>query len=73
VGSRYPTTPPEPRSVASRRSMGRESVGGITSLARCTNEESYLVQKVIRARVSARNNVDTLRARVCSLSRPDMV
>jgi formate dehydrogenase major subunit len=41
---------------------GRESVGGITS-SRCTNEESYLVQKVIRAAFGT-NNVDTC-ARVC--------
>ncbi len=41
---------------------GRESVGGITS-SRCTNEESFLVQKVIRAAFGT-NNVDTC-ARVC--------
>ena len=41
---------------------GRLSVGGITS-SRCTNEESYLVQKLIRAAFS-NNNVDTC-ARVC--------
>jgi len=41
---------------------GRDSVGGITS-SRCTNEESYLVQKLIRA-AFGNNNVDTC-ARVC--------
>ncbi|MCK0206822.1 formate dehydrogenase subunit alpha [Starkeya koreensis] len=41
---------------------GRKSVGGITS-SRCTNEEAYLVQKIIRAGFGT-NNVDTC-ARVC--------
>jgi formate dehydrogenase major subunit len=41
---------------------GRDSVGGITS-SRCTNEETYLVQKLIRAAFGT-NNVDTC-ARVC--------
>jgi formate dehydrogenase major subunit len=41
---------------------GRESVGGITS-SRCTNEETFLVQKMIRAAFGT-NNVDTC-ARVC--------
>jgi len=41
---------------------GTHSVGGITS-SRCTNEESYLVQKLIRAALGT-NNVDTC-ARVC--------
>ncbi len=41
---------------------GRESIGGITS-SRCTNEEVYLVQKLIRAGFG-NNNVDTC-ARVC--------
>ncbi len=41
---------------------GRFSVGGITS-ARCTNEEAFLVQKLIRAALGT-NNVDTC-ARVC--------
>jgi formate dehydrogenase major subunit len=41
---------------------GRLSVGGITS-SRCTNEETYLVQKLVRA-VFGNNNVDTC-ARVC--------
>jgi formate dehydrogenase major subunit len=41
---------------------GRASVGGITS-SRCTNEETYLVQKLVRA-AFGNNNVDTC-ARVC--------
>ncbi|WP_110597740.1 formate dehydrogenase subunit alpha [Salinicola lusitanus] len=41
---------------------GRESIGGITS-SRCTNEETYLVQKLIRA-AFGNNNTDTC-ARVC--------
>lgn len=41
---------------------GRHSVGGITS-SRCTNEETYLVQKLVRAGFGT-NNVDTC-ARVC--------
>jgi formate dehydrogenase major subunit len=41
---------------------GRESIGGITS-SRCTNEETFLVQKLIRA-AFRNNNVDTC-ARVC--------
>ncbi len=41
---------------------GRESVGGITS-SRCTNEETYLVQKLIRT-AFGNNNTDTC-ARVC--------
>ncbi|GHC34145.1 formate dehydrogenase subunit alpha [Kushneria pakistanensis] len=41
---------------------GRDSVGGITS-SRCTNEETYLVQKLIRAALG-NNNTDTC-ARVC--------
>ena len=41
---------------------GRESVGGITS-SRCTNEETYLVQKLVRA-AFGNNNVDTC-ALVC--------
>jgi len=41
---------------------GRNSVGGITS-SRCTNEETYLVQKLIRA-AFGNNNTDTC-ARVC--------
>ena len=41
---------------------GRGAVGGITS-SRCTNEETYLVQKLIRAGLG-NNNTDTC-ARVC--------
>ncbi|AVT74809.1 formate dehydrogenase subunit alpha [Rhodopseudomonas palustris] len=41
---------------------GRDAVGGITS-SRCTNEETFLVQKLIRAGFG-NNNVDTC-ARVC--------
>jgi formate dehydrogenase major subunit len=41
---------------------GRGAVGGITS-SRCTNEETYLVQKLVRAGFG-NNNVDTC-ARVC--------
>ncbi|UCA45018.1 formate dehydrogenase subunit alpha [Pseudochrobactrum sp. XF203] len=41
---------------------GRNSIGGITS-SRCTNEETFLVQKLIRAGFG-NNNVDTC-ARVC--------
>ncbi len=41
---------------------GRGSVGGITS-SRCTNEETFLVQKLVRA-AFGNNNVDTC-ARVC--------
>ena len=41
---------------------GHNSIGGITS-SRCTNEETFLVQKLIRAAMGT-NNVDTC-ARVC--------
>lgn len=41
---------------------GRDSVGGIVS-SRCTNEEGYLVQKLVRT-AFGNNNVDTC-ARVC--------
>jgi formate dehydrogenase major subunit len=41
---------------------GRDSIGGISS-SRCTNEETYLVQKLIRAGFG-NNNTDTC-ARVC--------
>jgi formate dehydrogenase major subunit len=41
---------------------GCDSIGGITS-SRCTNEETYLVQKLVRAGFG-NNNVDTC-ARVC--------
>ena len=42
--------------------FGRHSIGGITS-SRCTNEEVYVVQKMIRAAFK-NNNTDTC-ARVC--------
>jgi formate dehydrogenase major subunit len=45
-----------------QRQYGRTAVGGITS-SRCTNEEAFLVQKLIRAALGT-NNVDTC-ARVC--------
>ena len=41
---------------------GRRAIGGITS-SRCTNEETFLVQKMIRS-VFGNNNTDTC-ARVC--------
>ena len=41
---------------------GRESIGGISS-SRCTNEEVYVLQKLVRA-VFHNNNIDTC-ARVC--------
>jgi formate dehydrogenase major subunit len=41
---------------------GKDAVGGITS-SRCTNEETYLIQKLVRAGFG-NNNVDTC-ARVC--------
>jgi formate dehydrogenase major subunit len=41
---------------------GKDSIGGITS-SRCTNEETYIMQKLIRAGFG-NNNVDTC-ARVC--------
>jgi formate dehydrogenase major subunit len=41
---------------------GPDALGGITS-SRCTNEETYLVQKLVRAALGT-NNVDTC-ARVC--------
>ena len=45
-----------------QQQSGPDSVGGITS-SRCTNEETYLVQKLVRA-AFGNNNVDTC-ARVC--------
>lgn len=45
-----------------QKTYGRKSVGGITS-SRCTNEEVYIVQKLVRAAFN-NNNVDTC-ARVC--------
>jgi formate dehydrogenase major subunit len=45
-----------------QKKHGKDSIGGITS-SRCTNEETYLVQKLVRA-AFGNNNVDTC-ARVC--------
>nr|WP_209768812.1 formate dehydrogenase subunit alpha [Azospirillum rugosum] len=50
------------RLMAVQAKYGRGSIGGITS-SRCTNEEVYVVQKMIRA-AFGNNNVDTC-ARVC--------
>ncbi|MBJ2152316.1 formate dehydrogenase subunit alpha [Paracoccus sp. IB05] len=50
------------RMKAIQEKYGRQSVGVITS-SRCTNEETYLVQKLTRA-VFQNNNTDTC-ARVC--------
>lgn len=50
------------RLTAIQDKYGRKSIGGITS-SRCTNEEVYVVQKLIRA-AFGNNNVDTC-ARVC--------
>jgi formate dehydrogenase major subunit len=50
------------RLKAIQSKYGKDSVGGITS-SRCTNEETYLVQKLVRA-AFGNNNVDTC-ARVC--------
>lgn len=47
---------------AIRAAHGSRALGGITS-SRCTNEETYLVQKLVRAGFGS-NNVDTC-ARVC--------
>ncbi|WP_284124289.1 formate dehydrogenase subunit alpha [Parerythrobacter aestuarii] len=48
--------------TAIKAGHGPRALGGITS-SRCTNEETYLVQKMVRA-VFGANNVDTC-ARVC--------
>ena len=50
------------RFTAIQQKYGRNSIGGITS-SRCTNEEVFVVQKMIRA-AFRNNNVDTC-ARVC--------
>ena len=50
------------RLLDTQKKHGRKSIGGITS-SRCTNEEVYVVQKLIRA-AFGNNNVDTC-ARVC--------
>ncbi len=47
---------------AIQKAHGTRAIGGITS-SRCTNEETYLVQKMIRA-TFGNNNTDTC-ARVC--------
>ncbi|MFK8030109.1 MAG: formate dehydrogenase subunit alpha [Gammaproteobacteria bacterium] len=50
------------RLKAIQKQHGRRSIGGITS-SRCSNEETYLVQKLVRT-AFGNNNVDTC-ARVC--------
>jgi formate dehydrogenase major subunit len=50
------------RLMAISKKYGRKSIGGITS-SRCTNEEVFVMQKLIRAAFK-NNNVDTC-ARVC--------
>ncbi|MGE0652264.1 MAG: formate dehydrogenase subunit alpha [Alphaproteobacteria bacterium] len=50
------------RFTAIQEKYGRGAIGGITS-SRCTNEEVYVVQKMVRA-AFRNNNVDTC-ARVC--------
>ncbi|MDF1588496.1 MAG: formate dehydrogenase subunit alpha [Gammaproteobacteria bacterium] len=45
-----------------QQQYGKDSIGGITS-SRCTNEEAYLVQKLVRT-AFGNNNTDTC-ARVC--------
>ncbi|HUH77692.1 MAG TPA: molybdopterin-dependent oxidoreductase, partial [Devosia sp.] len=50
------------RLMAIQHQHGRNSIGGITS-SRCTNEEVFVVQKMIRS-AFGNNNVDTC-ARVC--------
>ncbi|MBI1351419.1 MAG: formate dehydrogenase subunit alpha [Actinomycetales bacterium] len=50
------------RLLAIREQHGPDAIGGITS-SRCTNEEVYVVQKMVRAAFGT-NNVDTC-ARVC--------
>ncbi len=50
------------RFKAIQAEYGKDAIGGITS-SRCTNEEVYVVQKMIRA-AFRNNNVDTC-ARVC--------
>ena len=50
------------RFKALQQKYGTDSIGGITS-SRCTNEEVFVVQKMVRA-AFRNNNVDTC-ARVC--------
>ena len=57
-----PSTLPPRACAISRQRYGADSIGGITS-SRCSNEETYLVQKLVRAGFG-NNNVDTC-ARVC--------
>ena len=45
---------------------GRNAIGGITS-SRCSNEETYLVQKLVRARASA--TTMSIPARVSAIRR----
>ena len=45
-----------------QKKYGKQSLGGISS-SRCTNEETYLVQKLVRSAMGT-NNIDTC-ARVC--------
>ena len=47
---------------AIQQAHGREAIGGVSS-SRCTNEEVYVVQKMVRA-AFGNNNIDTC-ARVC--------
>ena len=61
AGTRRSTTRPREFKRLQAK-YGRDSIGGITS-SRCTNEETYLVQKLVRA-AFGNNNVDTC-ARVC--------
>ncbi|MCA2990240.1 formate dehydrogenase subunit alpha [Gemmatimonas sp.] len=48
--------------TALQRQYGRDAIGGVSS-SRCTNEEVYVVQKMVRAAFGT-NNIDTC-ARVC--------
>ena len=48
--------------TALQRQHGRDAIGGVSS-SRCTNEEVYVVQKMVRAAFGT-NNIDTC-ARVC--------
>ena len=60
-GTRRSRTPPRGcRTIQAEHGVG--AIGGITS-SRCTNEEVYVVQKMVRA-AFGNNNVDTC-ARVC--------
>jgi len=50
------------RMLDTQKKYGQKSIGGISS-SRCTNEEVYVVQKLVRA-AFGNNNIDTC-ARVC--------